>query len=167
MPLSLDKLSVLVVDDMAEMRDLLTSVLKILTVRDIRVAKDGIDGYQKAQQFMPDLIITDWIMQPMDGIEMAMKMRRDPGFFNATIPIIMMTGYSALDRVALARDIGVTEFLVKPFKAADLARRIEVVINQPRDFVRAQSFVGPDRRRRQHAAIAKERRLGKEKREGF
>ncbi len=48
-----------------------------------------------------------------------------------------------------ARDAGVTEFLVKPFTAHDLARRIAHVINKPRDFIETQDFFGPDRRRRQ------------------
>ena len=64
------------------------------------------------------------------------------------VPVILMTGYSAQPRIENARDLGVTEFLVKPFSASDLARRIAYVINKPRDFVDSEQFFGPDRRRR-------------------
>lgn len=62
--------------------------------------------------------------------------------------MVLITGYSAWSRVEEARDAGVTEFLVKPFTANDLAKRIAHVINKPRDFIETQDFFGPDRRRR-------------------
>ena len=65
-------------------------------------------------------------------------------------PVILVTGYSALSRVAEARDAGVTEFLVKPFSANDLAKRIAYVINKPRDFIDCTGYFGPDRRRRKN-----------------
>jgi DNA-binding NtrC family response regulator len=64
------------------------------------------------------------------------------------VPVIVMTGYAAAPRVAQARDKGITEFLVKPFTANELARRITYVIDAPRDFVETAEFFGPDRRRR-------------------
>lgn len=60
------------------------------------------------------------------------------------VPIVLITGYSAWPRVEEARNAGVTEFLVKPFTANDLARRIAHVINSPRDFIETQDFwAGP------------------------
>jgi DNA-binding NtrC family response regulator len=70
----------------------------------------------------------------------------------------MMTGYAATARVAAARDQGVTEFLVKPFTANELARRIAYVIDAPRDFVETNEFFGPDRRRRKGHEHSDERR---------
>jgi DNA-binding response OmpR family regulator len=58
-----------------------------------------------------------------------------------------MTGFSEKRRVFQARDAGVTEFLVKPFNARDLYRRIAQLIERPRQFVRSEDFFGPDRRR--------------------
>ena len=63
-------------------------------------------------------------------------------------PVILITGYSSIPRVNEARNAGVTEFLVKPFTAADISKRISHVINSPRDFVQAREYFGPDRRRR-------------------
>ena len=87
-------------------------------------------------------------MSPMDGIELTRMIRRHQLSPNRMVPIILITGYSAWPRVEEARDAGVTEFLVKPFTAHDLARRVAHVINKPRDFIETQDFFGPDRRRR-------------------
>jgi len=62
--------------------------------------------------------------------------------------IMVMTGFSEHMRISSARDMGVTEILVKPFNAHDLARRIMHVIDVPRDFVESFEFFGPDRRRK-------------------
>src|SRR3546814_1685570 len=66
---------------------------------------------------------------------------------NVFVPIIMVTAQSEEWKVMKARDAGVTEFLVKPFSAKTMARRITVVVENPRQFVRTDEFFGPDRRR--------------------
>jgi DNA-binding response OmpR family regulator len=58
-----------------------------------------------------------------------------------------MTGFSEKRRVVQARDAGVTEFLVKPFTARDMYRRISQIVERPREFVKSEDFFGPDRRR--------------------
>jgi len=93
-------------------------------------------------------VMAQMIEAPVDGLEMIRKVRRDPRSPRPRIPVIMMTGYNAVPRVREARDTGVTEYLVKPFSAHDLAKRLAYVINKPRDFVIASSYFGPDRRRR-------------------
>jgi DNA-binding response OmpR family regulator len=96
----------------------------------------------------PDIIITDWEMDDIDGLEMIRWIRSNADSPKRTVPIIIMTGYAAAPRVSAARDHGVTEFLVKPFTANELARRLTYVIDHPRDFVETEQFFGPDRRRR-------------------
>lgn len=130
------------------MRRLLQEVLKSLEVGTIITASDGEDGFNKYLELKPDVILTDWLMAPMDGITLTKRIRLSPQSHKRTIPIIMITGYTAPHRVAEARDIGVTEILVKPFTAGDLAKRLAYVINKPRDFVECASFFGPTRRRR-------------------
>ena len=70
-------------------------------------------------------------------------MRTDPASPNRYVPIILMTGFSERRRVMQARDAGVTEFLVKPFTARDLYKRLAQVIERPRQFVRSAEFFGP------------------------
>lgn len=148
MALKLDKLSVLVVEDTIPMRKLIVSVLESLGVGTVYTAADGREGFLKYQKHNPDIIITDWLMQPVDGIELIRTIRTHAKSPNRTVPIVIITGYSAITRVIQARDQGVTEFLVKPFTAADLAKRLAYIINKPRDFVQAPRYFGPDRRRR-------------------
>ena len=109
-----EKLSVLVVEDTVPMRKLVISVLETLGVGTIFTANDGEQGYQNFCQNNPDILIVDWHMSPMDGIALVEKIRKSPTSPNKMVPIIMMTGYSAMPRVSLARDCGATEFLVKP-----------------------------------------------------
>jgi DNA-binding response OmpR family regulator len=59
----------------------------------------------------------------------------------------MVTGYADRDKVAAARDMGVTEMLAKPFSVTSLAQRLLQVIDRPRQFVHTHDYFGPDRRR--------------------
>lgn len=142
------KLSILVVEDTAPMRKLIASVLETMDVGMIYTAENGEQGYAQVRKVNPDIIIADWHMAPMDGIELTREIRHNTLSPNRMVPVILVTGYSAMNRVAEARDAGVTEFLVKPFSANDLAKRIAYVINKPRDFIDCATYFGPDRRRR-------------------
>lgn len=142
------KLTVLVVEDTGPMLGLITAVLETLGVGRIYTAKDGQEGFNRFCKDKPDIVMTDWHMQPMSGVDLLKLIRTHPKSPARTTPVIMITGYNAVSRIAEARDNGATEFLVKPFSANDLARRIAHVISKPRDFVEAQEYFGPDRRRR-------------------
>lgn len=141
-------LSVLVVEDTAPMRRLITSVLETLGVGQVFEADSGEAGFEIFRRESPDIVIADWHMEPMNGIEFTQQVRTNSLSPNRMVPVILVTGYSALSRVAQARDAGVTEFLVKPFSANDLAKRLAYVINKPRDFVDSADYFGPDRRRK-------------------
>ncbi len=158
MPYKFDKLSVLVVEDNAPMLEVVVNSLKLLGVGKVFQARNGDAGYQVFLKERPDVVITDWEMEPVDGLELVEWMRRHASSPKRNVPVIMMTGYAATARVAAARDQGVTEFLVKPFTANELARRIAYVIDAPRDFVETNEFFGPDRRRRKGHEHSDERR---------
>lgn len=140
--------SVLVVEDNQPMVDLLKSLLNTYGFEDVLTARNGEEGFDLFCKEAPDLVITDWMMKPGDGISLARRMRNDPMSPNQFVPVILMTGFSERRRVMQARDSGVTEFLVKPFNARDLYRRIAQIIEKPRQFVRSEDFFGPDRRRK-------------------
>ncbi|MBN8520421.1 MAG: response regulator [Alphaproteobacteria bacterium] len=148
MSFKFNKLSVLVVEDTVPMRKLLISVLESLGIKNITSADDGKKAFELFQRDNHDIIISDWQMEETNGIELTKMIRSSVMSPNRMVPIILITGYSAWQRVAEARDSGVTEFLVKPFTANDIAKRITHVINKPRDFIETNDFFGPDRRRR-------------------
>lgn len=154
--------SVLVVDDVKPMLSLVSSLLKIFGFSNVYLADNPEDAFAQFCKYKPDIVITDWQMQPYDGLELIRKIRRDPRSPNKFVPVVMMTGYSHRIRVEKARDIGVTEFLVKPFTAKDLCARIEQLIERPRKFVDTGQFFGPDRRRRKNDAYKGPRRREEE-----
>lgn len=148
MPYDFEKVPVLIVEDNAPMLSLLKSLLGVYGFRNILTAKDGSEGFRLFCNEKPDLVIADWMMKPLDGISLSRRIRNDPASPDPFVPIILMTGFSQMRRVIQARDAGVTEFLVKPFSARDLYRRITQIAERPRQFVRAEGFFGPDRRRK-------------------
>lgn len=130
------------------MLELTRSILSTFGVGTVEGALNGEDGFRKFCTLNPDLVIVDWMMEPMDGIALSRKIRNDPKSPNQYVPIILMTGFSEKRRVLKARDAGITEFLVKPFSARILYKRLTQIVERPRQFVRTEGFFGPDRRRK-------------------
>jgi two-component system chemotaxis response regulator CheY len=143
----LGRVRVLVVDDNAQMRTIIGTVLAGAGVRHLYYAPEGLRALEAVQYGHPDVVYVDCEMTVMNGLEFISMLRASstPDRFT---PIIMLTGHADLPRLAMARDRGVTEFLVKPVTAHDILRRLEAVILRPRPFVQCASYFGPDRRRR-------------------
>ena len=148
MPVVFSNLRVLVVDDNAHMRTLLRSLLQSLGVREVFESSDGAQAFAVSRDFKPDFIVTDLTMEPVDGIELTRMVRTRKDSPNPYVPVIMVTGHTERSRVEAARDAGVTEFIAKPITAQNLTARINTITERPRPFVRCDSYVGPDRRRR-------------------
>jgi DNA-binding response OmpR family regulator len=158
MGLKLDRVTFMIVDDNAPIRSMVRQVLRAMGVGLVREAADGSDALIQMRTEIPDILMTDWVMSPMDGIELTRYIRRSKNSPNQFMPIIMMTGFGERSRVFQARDVGVNEFLVKPLSASALFTRISAVIERPRQFVRVGEFFGPDRRRRKEEYAGDERR---------
>lgn len=141
------RISVLVVEDNQPMLDIAKSLLLTFGVGHVIGASDGEMGFKRFCEYNPDIVLADWMMKPMDGMSFTRMIRNNEHSPNPYVPVILMTGFSERRRVLQARDAGVTEFLVKPFNARDLYKRIAQVIERPRQFVRSENFFGPDRRR--------------------
>jgi CheY-like chemotaxis protein len=144
---ALSALNVLLVDDNQHMRTIASAVLKSAGVGSVREAADGGAALEMLREYPIDLVIVDFNMFPLDGVEFTRLVRNSPDSPNPYLPIIMMTGHSAKRRVFEARDAGVTEFLVKPITAKAVLDRIQAVIFHARPFVRTEGYFGPDRRR--------------------
>lgn len=142
-----DKLRVVVIDDNEHMRILLHSMLTAFGIRTVVGASNGKSGFTIVQSVRPDFVVTDFAMHPVDGVELVKMIRSLPGPMSY-LPIIMCTGHGERHYIERARDSGITEFLSKPVTARDLYVRIMEVIERPRQFVKAPTFIGPDRRRK-------------------
>lgn len=147
MAYDLDRLNVLLVEDDSSMRSLVRDILFTFGITNVQTAQDGSKAYAEMRHFPADIVITDWVMDPLDGIDFTRLIRSAPDSPNPFVPIIMLTSYSSVKRVIEARDNGVTEFLAKPVTAKNLYNRITSVIENPRRFVRTSEYFGPDRRR--------------------
>lgn len=147
MAYDLERLNMLLVEDDASMRALIRDILYSFGISNIQTAQDGSKAYSELRHFPADIVITDWVMEPLDGLDFTRMVRTSPDSPNPFVPIIMLTAHTSLDRVIEARDSGVTEFLAKPVTAKGLYSRIVTVIENPRQFVRASEYFGPDRRR--------------------
>jgi CheY-like chemotaxis protein len=145
---SLSKLRILVVDDNANMRLVVRQLLGAFHAGNVAGAEDGAEALRMLEKDTFDLIITDHLMEPIDGLDLIRSVRAKESERDPYIPIILLTGAADAALVARARDAGVTEVLAKPVSAAALYRRLEAVVDHPRSFVRAEAFFGPDRRRR-------------------
>jgi two-component system, chemotaxis family, chemotaxis protein CheY len=156
-----NRLRFLIVDDNAHMRRILRTLLNGFGAREIYEAEDGPTGLEAFTQYGPEIVITDWVMPGLDGLELTRMMRQPDAHGNAYVSIIMLTGHSEKARVTAARDAGVTEFLAKPISAKGLYQRIVNVVANPRPFIKTATYFGPDRRRNVNPSYAgPERRKG-------
>ena len=114
-------LRVLVVDDYLNMRRLMRNMLRQIGVRDSDEAADGPAALDRLRERSYDLIISDWNMEPMSGLQLLQTMRGDQHL--CRIPFIMVTGTpEAADR---AKEIGAEGIIVKPFSAGALKEALE------------------------------------------
>ena len=144
---NVSQLSVLVVEDNRHMRFVIRTILQGMGIRSVKEAEDGSDALKLLKTEDADVMVTDWLMEPLDGLELTRMIRTASDSANPYLPIIMLTGYTEIARVTEARDAGVTEFLAKPVSAKTIYERIVAVIESDRFFVDAGDFFGPDRRR--------------------
>lgn len=142
------RLTVLVVDDNCHMRQLVRKILYAFGCRTIHDAADGTQAIAMLQSHQIDILVADWMMKPMDGIELTKIIRKGDAVPNPYVPIIMLTGHTTMQNILVAREAGVTEYLAKPLTPRSLLTRLQTVIGNPRPFVRTAQFFGPDRRRK-------------------
>lgn len=145
------RLRILVCDDNRPMRSLVCTFLRSFGVTQIREASNGEQAYQEFLGFEPDLVITDWNMPNTPGLDFVTRVRIAPESPNPYVPIIMLTGYTEMHRVAEARDRGVNFYLAKPVSAGALYKRLVAVVDDQRPYVRSANFFGPCRRSRKHS----------------
>ena len=151
MPEKIDfsKVSFLIVDENPLSAKLIQDILSMLGATAVRTATSVERARKLLRRDPMDVIITEYHLQPEDGLALIYWVRNAPDSADRMIPIIMLTANSEEDYVIRARDMGVSEFLAKPFNVEGLYRRLVAVIARPRAFVNADGYFGPDRRRRQ------------------
>ncbi|TVQ37077.1 MAG: response regulator [Geminicoccaceae bacterium] len=123
----LDKnLQILIVDDYKTMLRIIRNLLKQLEFNNIDEATDGSMALAKLKDKAYGLVISDWNMQPMTGLELLKAVRADAGL--KALPFIMITAESKTENVVAAKEAGVNNYIVKPFNAETLKAKITSVL---------------------------------------
>ncbi|MBW1929104.1 MAG: chemotaxis response regulator CheY [Deltaproteobacteria bacterium] len=118
-------IKVLVVDDFATMRRIIKGVLKQLGFKDIIEADDGTTALNELKKEKVGLIVSDWNMPKMTGLELLKRVRADEEL--KTIPFIMVTAEGQKENVIEAVKAGVSNYIVKPFTPETLSEKLEKV----------------------------------------
>ena len=119
-------MSVLIVDDYKTMLRIIRNLLKQLGFNNVDEATDGSMALQKLRDKAYGLVISDWNMEPMSGLELLKEVRAD-GKLNG-LPFIMITAESKTDNVIAAKQAGVNNYIVKPFNAETLKSKLTKVV---------------------------------------
>ena len=119
-------MNILVVDDYKTMLRILRNLLRQLNFSNIEEATDGGDALQKLRKSSVELIISDWNMEPMTGLELLREVRSDDKLKG--IPFIMITAESKSENVIAAKEAGVSNYIVKPFNAETLKLKMVSVL---------------------------------------
>jgi len=135
-PIDFNLLRFLVIDDNALMRRVVRMLLERFGASDIYEADDGAAGVEAVIHFMPDIVIADWVMPNLDGLELTRVIRQAGLNADPYVPIIMVSGYSEPARIAKALDAGVTQFLTKPISVQALYDAIVTIVANPIAFHR-------------------------------
>ena len=116
---------VLVVDDSAVMRQIIKKNLKELGFTDLTEAEDGAAGLKKAGESSFDLIVSDWNMPNMTGLEFLKAVRADGNLKG--VSFIMVTSEADKEKIMEAVQAGVNQYIVKPFNAVQLEEKIKAI----------------------------------------
>lgn len=120
------KMNILVVDDYATMRRIIKNLLNQLGFANIEQAADGAQALQILRATQIGLVVSDWNMEPMTGLQLLKEVRADAKLKD--LPFIMVTAESKTENIIAAKKAGVNNYIVKPFNAATLKTKLENVL---------------------------------------
>ena len=119
------KMKILVVDDFATMRRIISNVLRQLGFDNIVEAEDGTKALQVLESDKIDFVITDWNMPEMSGLDLLKAIRAKSD--KDAMPVLMVTVEALQENIIAAARAGVNNYIVKPFDANTLAEKINKV----------------------------------------
>jgi two-component system chemotaxis response regulator CheY len=119
-------MNVLIVDDYKTMLRIIRNLLKQIDFHNVEEATDGAEALSKLRGGGFGLVISDWNMAPMTGLQLLQEVRADTRL--RSLPFIMVTAESKTENVVAAKQAGVSNYIVKPFNAETLKEKIEKVL---------------------------------------
>jgi len=117
---------ILIVDDYKTMLRIIRNLLKQLDFNNVDEAMDGSEALKKLREKKFGLVISDWNMEPMTGLQLLREVRSDIKL--KELPFIMVTAESKTENVVAAKEAGVSNYIVKPFNAETLKQKLVTVL---------------------------------------
>jgi len=121
-----EDLRILVVDDFATMRRIIRNLLRDSDLKNVTEAEDGEAALKILQESTIDLVITDWSMPNMTGIDLLRSIRADE--YLKTIPVLLVTAEAKREQILEAVTLGVNGYIIKPFTAETLKEKLEKIL---------------------------------------
>ncbi len=137
---------VMILDPLPAAARLAADLLKEIGAGQVVTLQGTGRALELAGKFSPQLVVTEYWASDFDGPGFVRALRRASGEARYA-PVLMITAEATVESIKAARDSGVHEFLRKPYTAGDLFKRLKNMQLEPRPWIEAQMYVGPDRRR--------------------
>lgn len=138
----------LVIDDNHHMRMILKGMLRALSSPEIKEATEAVEALELMKNWQPDVIICDYFMPQLDGIEFVKLVRQSKDSPCFDVPILLVSGYAERRIVVAARDAGADGFIAKPLQTKSLLEKLVRVTPRRRPFIISARYTGPCRRGR-------------------
>lgn len=119
---------VLIIDDYQTMLRIVRNLLRKIGFADVDEAQDGTEALEKLQRKNYGLVISDWNMAPMTGLELIHHVRANPNF--SKLPFIMVTAEARAANIIAAKQAGVDNYIVKPFTTETLRTKVTSVLGR-------------------------------------
>lgn len=123
----MEEKSILVVEDERAIREMVAFTLKRAGFS-VREAEDAVAARRAIADHRPDLVLLDWMLPDLSGLELARSLRREEA--TRELPIIMLTARAAEDDKVFGLESGVDDYLTKPFSARELVARIQALLRR-------------------------------------
>ena len=150
LPMNVERLiqsiSIVIVEDNLFMRKVFRTLLTNLGIKAIHEAADGAAGLEAIRAHAPDIVLLDWEMPVLNGLEVVRTVRKPGDFPLPDVPIIMLSAHGERWRVVEAARAGVHEFLKKPVSGKVLLDRMVAILTTPRPMVTLGDYYGPEPR---------------------
>ena len=122
------KMNILIVDDYKTMLRIIRNLLNQLSFQNVQEAADGVAALDKLRDGSFGLVISDWNMEPMTGLQLLREVRADDKL--KSLPFVMITAESKTENVVAAKEAGVSNYIVKPFNAETLKSKLISVLGE-------------------------------------
>ncbi len=120
------KMPILIVDDYKTMLRIVRNLLKRVGFENVDEAAGGTEAFNKMKEKKYGLVISDWNMEPVTGLDLLKKVRGNGS--TKDIPFIVITAESTADNVIATKEAGVSNYIVKPFNAETLKQKLTAVL---------------------------------------